>query len=266
MLVGASIDPRTYDLRVPAYPESRMCRVFGYASRGMPTWAPETGDKRVHTLHALIPDLVPALIFQDWPTDPEVARRVGVLLDQIDRPARLTWRHEADRKREEPEQYRRRYYLLASWIAAHPNGHHVTLVPTSTYQWTMDRRKGRGDWSKYHTGVGRAGVDTYANSWESGYPDPAAFLAPLWRYRDAIGQPIEIPEFGAARVPGDGNGNGRAEFITRCADIMAAEGVTAVAYWDDIGSNGTDLRLWDSEPTTPEYQAWRAVMKTYNLS
>jgi hypothetical protein len=156
--------------------------------------------------------------------------------------------------------------MLADWVYAHPNGSHVTLVPTSTYQWTMSNApgKGRGDWSRYHVGIGTAGVDTYANSWESGYPNVAAFLAPLWRYRDAIGQDIEFPEFGAARARDDVSGNGRAEFITAVADAAAAEGVTAVAYWDDIGSNGTDRRLWYDEPTTPEVEAWRDVMRRHN--
>jgi len=268
MLVGASIDPREYDRRVPVLPENRLCRVFGYQSRGMPTWRPQTGDKRVARLRELLPDLVPALIFQDWPSDAEAERRVRALLDEIDRPARLTWRHEADRKREPVEQYRRRYFQLAEWVGTHPNGGHVTLVPTSTYQWTMSNApgKGKGDWSRYHVGVGRTGIDVYANSWESGYPDPVAFLAPLWRYRDAIGAPLEFPEFGAARARADASGNGRAEFITRVADIAAAEGVTGIAYWDDIGSNGTDLRLWRDDPETPEVAAWRDVMRRHNAA
>lgn len=267
MIVGASIDPREYDRRVPELPASRMCRVFGYASKGMPTWRPETGDKRVARLVELLPDVVPALVFQDWPNDDEVRRRLGLLLDGIDRPCRLTWRHEADRKKEEPPLYRRRYFQLHEWIAAHANGRHVTLVPTSTYQWTMSTApgKGRGDWSRYHVGVGRTGVDVYADSWRGDYPVPAAFLAPLWRYRDAIGAPLEFPEFGAARVPGDDDGNRRAAFLVECAEIMAAEGVTAVSYWDDIGSNGTDLRLWFDEPNTPELAAWRDVMARYNI-
>lgn len=267
MLVGASIDPRDYDARVPALFNSRMCRVFGYRSKGMPTWRPETGDKRVAKLCDMLgPRFVPALVFQDWPNDEQARQRVTALLDQIDRPARLTWRHEADRKKEEPSLYRRRYFLLAEWVALHPNGHHVTLVPTSTYQWTMSAApgKGRGDWSKYHVGVGRTGVDVYADSWRGDYPDPAAFLAPLWRYRDAIGADLEFPEFGVARVAADVDGQRRASFLFECVTRMATEGVTAVSYWDDIGSNGTDLRLWFNDPTTPELQAWNAAMAQYN--
>lgn len=266
MIVGASIDPRAYTARVPALPESRMCRVFGYASKGMPTWRPQTGDRRVSTLCEMLPAIVPALVFQDWPDDAEVKRRLSVLLDEADRPFRLTWRHEADRKHEPVEQYRRRYFLIQAWLGEHPNGYLATLVPTSTYQWTTSNAagKGRGDWSLYHVGIGTPGVDTYANSWESGYPHVPKFLEPLWRYRDVINDDIEIPEFGAARARADVNGNGRAEFITAVADGLAAGGVTAVSYWDDIGSNGTDLRLWFDKPDTPELAAWRDVMRRYN--
>lgn len=266
MIVGATIDPRVYDSRVPTYPESQMCRVFGYPSTGLPSWRGRAGDRRIPTLRQMVPNMVPACVFQDWPSDSEVRERLTAWLDEVDGPARLTWRHEADRKTEEPAQYRRRYFLMAELLAEHPAAELVTLVPTSTYQWTqsMGPGKGRGDFSKFHVGVGVAGVDVYADSWREHYPDPAQFLAALWRYRDTIGSDIEIPEFGAARVAGDGDGQRRAEWFTRCAAIMAAEGVTAVSYWDDIGSNGTDLRLYRDSPDTPEVQAWRAVMREHN--
>lgn len=265
MIVGVTVDPRAYADRIPAMPGNRMCRVFGYSSKGLPSWQATKGDARVATLRTMLPGLIPACVFQDWPDDAEVHERVSTWLDQVDAPARLTWRHEADRKREEPSSYRRRWYLLAQTVAEHPNGHLITLVPTQTYQWTMAAigGKGKGDWSKYYTGIGTTGVDVYANSWESGYPDPGAFLAPLWRYRDTIGQALEFPEFGAARVQGDTDGARRAEFIYGCAEIMHAQGVTAVAYWDDLGSNNTDLRLWTGEPTTREAVAWMAAISTF---
>ena len=262
MLVGVTIDPREYDRRALAFPESRMCRVFGYASKALPAWKPATGDRRVARLRELLPNVVPACVFQDWPDDSTTKTRVTAWLDQVGADCRLTWRHEADRKKEDPTVYRRRYYMLAQWVMDHPNGHHVTLVPTQTYQWTMSNGpgKGRGDWSTFYAGIGIPGVDVYANSWEAHYPDPAAFLAPLWRYRDTIGTALEFPEFGAARVAGDADGQKRAEFIYQCGQMMRAEGVTAVAYWDDLGSNQTDLRLWTTTPTTPEVLAWSAVM------
>lgn len=266
MLVGATIDPREYDRRVPLYPASRMCRVFGYAAKGMPTWAPQTGDRRVAHLHELVPGIVPALVFQDWPSDGEVGARVATLLDEIDGPARLCWNHEADRKNTDPTLYRRRYYLLAEWLQDHRNGLLVDLTPTATYQWTMSVTpgKGGGDWSKFYAGIGRAGIDVYADSWRPDYPDPEVFLSPLWRFRDVIGEYVELPEFGAARLASDPTGQRRADWLVACADIMATEGVTAVSYWDDMGSNGTDLRLWGTEANTPEYLAWSDVMHRYN--
>jgi hypothetical protein len=265
VLVGVTVDPKAYASRLPVFPGNRMCRVFGYSSRGLPAWQPVTGDKRVATIRELVPGIVPACVWQDWPSDSETLPKVVAWLDQVDGPCRLTWRHEADRKREEPAAYRRRWYLLAQTVAEHPNGHYVTLVPTQTYQWTMAAAggKGGGDWSKYYTGIGIAGVDVYANSWESRYPDPGAFLAPLWRYRDTIGRPLEFPEFGAARIAPDADGSQRADFLYRCAEIMHVQGVTAVAYWDDLGSNSTDLRLWKDQPATREAAAWAAVINDF---
>jgi hypothetical protein len=265
MLVGVTVDPKQYETRIPVFGGSRMCRVFGYPSRSLPAWQPTTGAKRVARLRELLPGVVPACVFQDWPDDTTAHQRVTGWLEQVDTACRLTWKHEADRKREDPTVYRRRCYLLEQWTVEHPNGHFVTVVPTQTYQWTMATGggKGAGDWSKFYTGVGVAGVDVYADSWEASYPDPGVFLAPLWRYRDTIGAPLEFPEFGAARVRGDSDGQKRADFIHACGEIMKAQGVTAVAYWDDLGSNGTDLRLWTTEPATAEVAAWRAVMADF---
>ena len=266
MIVGVTIDPREYERRVPLFPHSRMCRVFGYPSKGLPAWRPVRGDGRIARLRQLLPGIVPAAVFQDWPDDTTAAQNVTAWLDEVDAPVRLCWRHEADRKRVEPSLYRQRYFALAGWVADHRNGHHVTLTPTSTYQWTMGRAagKGQGDWSKYHTGIGRPSVDVYADAWRDDYPHPRTFLDPLWRYRDIIGQDLEFPEFGVARLQADADGQRRASWLVACASIMATEGVTAVSYWDDIGSNSTDLRLWRSDPNTAEVVAWRGIMERHN--
>lgn len=266
MLVGTTVDPQAYD-RLSTYPGTRMCRIFGYAGKAMPAWEPTRGDGRVAAVRALAPSAVIAAVFQDWPDDQTVKSRLAGWLDQVDAPCRLTWRHEADRKGEDPAVYRRRYYLLQQWVMDHPHGEHVTLVPTQTYQWTMASApgKGGGDWSTYYTGIGTTGVDVYADSWLPRYPHPDRFLAPLWRYRDTIGRPIEFPEFGAARVGGDPTGQGRADWLHECATRMRAEGVTAVCYWDDLGTGGTDLRL-SVDAETPETRVWRQVITENNAA
>lgn len=267
MLVGTTVDPGAYD-RLATYPGTRMCRVFGYGSRGLPPWKPTTGDARIAAVTTLAPSAQPAAVFQIWPDDNTVRARIESWLDELDRPARLCWRHEADRKGEPIASYRRRYFLMAGWLAEHPKGELVTLTPTQTYQWTMAAAagKGHGDWSIYYTGIGNTGIDVYADSWRPDYPDVSTFLDPLWRYRDTIGRPLELPEFGAARVAGDVDGQRRAAWLYACAEVMRREGVTAVCYWDDLGTGGTDLRLWTDDPDTPEAQAWRAVIAENNAS
>lgn len=263
MIVGTTVDPSAYEKRLPAYPGTRMCRVFGYPSKRLPAWRPVTGDKRIARLRAIDPGIVPACVFQDWPSDEAARESVETWLDEVDAPVTLCWRHEADRKREDPTVYRRRYYRLAEWVHDHPSANLVTLTPTQTYQWTMSNGpgKGRGDWATFYTGIGTPAVDVYADGWRESYPDPAAFLAPLWRWRDIIGQSIELPEFGVARLASDRDGSARASWLYECAGIMRAQGVTAVSYWDDIGSNGRDLRLTGDDVTeTPELMAWRAVI------
>lgn len=262
MIVGVTTDPKQYEKRLPLYPGVGMCRVFGYAAKNLPSWRGVTGDNRIQRLRTIDPAIIPACVFQDWPDDTTAKASIDAWLDQVDGPCRLTWKHEADRKREDPTIYRRRYYVLASWLLDHPNGPHVTLIPTATFQWTMAMTggKGRGDWSTYYAGIGTPGVDTYADGWIESYPPPAAFLAPLWRMRDIICRDIELPEFGVARLAGD-DGQRRAAWLAECARIMRAEGVTAVSYWDDLGSNGRDLRLTGDEgAVTPEVTAWRQVI------
>lgn len=262
MLVGTTVDPTEYERRLPLYPGTQMCRVFGYPKTRLPAWKARTGDERIARIHAIDPGIMPACVFQDWPDDASARQYVDSWLDEVDGPARLTWRHEADRKESDPTRYRRRYYQLAGWVLDHPNGHHVTLVPTATYQWTMMQAagKGRGDWSTWYAGIGITGVDAYADGWRDDYPDPAEWLAPLWRLRDVTGANIELPEFGVARL-GDDDGQRRAAWLVDCAGRMRAEGVTAVSYWDDIGSNGRDIRLsGDDAEVSPEVEAWRSVI------
>jgi hypothetical protein len=266
VIVGTTVDPSQYETRLLTYPGTRMCRVFGPPNTGIPSWQGRKGDERIARIKRVDPLIEPACTFKDWPNDTSALIAVNAWLDQLDGPTRLAYMHEGDAKNVDATTYRHRWYLLAGWIHNHPNGRFVTLTPTQTSQWTLatPAGKGRGDWSKYYVGLGRPAVDVYAGAWLTKYPDPAGFLEPLWRFRDTIGWNLEFPEFGIARLTFDTTGQGRADWAYACAGIMRAEGVTAVSWWDDFGSNGTDIRLYDSTPDTPEVSAWRAVIAENN--
>lgn len=64
MIVGTTVDPEAYD-RLALYPGTRMCRVFGYSSKGMPVWKPTTGGDRVQRVRALAPSAIIAAVYQD---------------------------------------------------------------------------------------------------------------------------------------------------------------------------------------------------------
>ncbi len=269
MIVGTTVDPAAYEERLPRYPGSRMCRVFGYPGTGLPPWrARRVGnvvDDRIERVLRIAPGTIIAGTFKDWNDDASARAAVNAWIDEIPPEvddARLAWMHEADRKGVDPTLYRRRQWLLAEWIADHPRGELVTQTPTSTYMWTLDDAagKGRGDWSKYLAGVGITAVDVYAPSWAPTYPDPAKFVEPLRRLQDITGGDVEVPELGAARLDGDPTGERRAEWIVDVAGRLRAIGVTAVAWWDDYGTNGTDLRLAVGDEVSPEVEAWRAVI------
>lgn len=67
-----------------------------------------------------------------------------------------------------------------------------------------------------------------------------------------------MPELGAALVgddakPGPDRGKRRADWIRAVVAILQAEGAALVAWWDALGTGGTDLRL-DDEPSRTAWQ------------
>lgn len=276
MDVGVTVDPAQIEARLPLYPGNKIIRVFGYPGTGLPAWR-STGkgsDDRIERIYATVGHGIRiAATFKDWASDKTARTMVTGWLDNAPESIEqtgvdLAHMHEADAKRFNVTEYRRRQFLLAEWVTAHPRGKYVRITPTQTLQYTMAKSapgkpKGDGDITPYYAGVGVPALDMYADSWEKTYPDPVKFCEPLWRLRDAAGVAPAVPEIGAARLPADKNGSGRAEWLEAVGEQLSLGGCASVCYWDDLGTGGTDLRLTvDPTVVTPEVEAWRRVMAT----
>lgn len=271
MLAGVTVDPSQIEARLPLYPGNSIIRVFGYIGGGLPEWVATKTDDRIPRIAALVPGIRFAVTWKDWASDAAARALFDDWLSMAPASIETTGvdichMHEADAKRMNVTEYLRRQFLLAEWLREHPRGRHVRQTPTQTLQWTMAKSlpgkpKGDGDITKYYAGVGVPALDMYADSWAKTYPDPVKFCEPLWRLRDASGLAPAVPEFGAARLPADKAGTGRAEFIEAVGDQLRLGGASSVCYWDDLGTGGTDLRLTkDAQEITPEVEAWRRVL------
>lgn len=259
MLAGVTVDPDDLP-RMARFPQARHTRVFWPPKAGLPTWA----DRRLQWLKTNAPLVVPHVSFKDWPSDAAVTKGVTAFLDGMTAPTvtgtadplvMLTWMHEGDAKGVDSGDYRRRWWTLQGIVGDHPNGPLVGTAPIQTLQWTQGvaKGKGNGDLSRYYAGVGCAGIDCYANSWDPAYPDPAKFLHLALQLAARSGGPPCLPELGAVRLASDPSGRGRADWIRAVATILKSEGCRVVSWWDAIGTGGTDFRL-DDEPSRTAWQ------------
>jgi hypothetical protein len=240
MLVGATVDPTDYG-RLNRLPGAGLCRVFGKPTAGIPSWKV---DPR---FRALPKTVTPAVSFKDWPSDVQAQAAINSHLDALpaDRHEWLIFDHEPEPgAKADPLVYRHRWQIAAATVRAHPASSRVTLVPTTTLQWTVAH--GGGDPFTWWAGMGDfAGMDCYADSWRDVYPDPAIFLAPALRLADGVGRPLAVPELGAIRMPSDPTGAKRADWIRAVVTLLRREGCAAVAWWDK--AEGThDFRLDDA--------------------
>ncbi len=191
-----------------------------------------------------MPRIIPHVSFKDWPDDMAAEAMVRAWLNQlppITAPltpggpplVMLSHMHEPGPKDFDPAEYRRRQFLIAIWLAAHPRGGQVDLVHIDANIWVEG--KGGRDLSIYLPGVGLPSVDTYARSWKP-YPTVDDLLwAPL-RLADATRTPPMLPEFGIARRPDDPTGEQRAELMHEALVVLWAEGCRLVSWWEDLGT------------------------------
>jgi hypothetical protein len=256
MLVGVNLPPANLATRLPRYPGAAVCRVFGAAGQGIPAWT----DRRIHTL--LAAGVIPHVSFKDWADDTHARAAVWAWLDGLPVPtvhgrdvAWLTYHHEPEGDLA-AQEYRRRWFVLAEVLYAHPHGDAVRLVPIQTLQWTTNPAKGNGDPTIFYAGVGMPGMDCYADSWRATYPDPVRFVAPALRLAAASGGSLVVPELGAMRLVTDATGNGRADWIRAVCGLLIRGGCVAVSWWDTTDRKGKSFLLDDE----PSYQAWRDVL------
>ncbi|GAB7044879.1 hypothetical protein [Catenuloplanes indicus] len=270
MLVGITCDPRDYGTRLARWPGARHTRIFGYPGKGIPSWKPTPTDRRIAEARRLCPGIIPHVSFKDWPDDMAAEAMVRAWLNQlppITAPltpggpplVMLSHMHEPGPKDFDPAEYRRRQFLIAIWLAAHPRGGQVDLVHIDANIWVEG--KGGRDLSIYLPGVGLPSVDTYARSWKP-YPTVDDLLwAPL-RLADATRTPPMLPEFGIARRPDDPTGEQRAELMHEALVVLWAEGCRLVSWWEDLGTApraggpAPDFRL-DDEPSR---RVWEDAM------
>lgn len=253
MLVGVNLAPADYTFRWARYPGAGFCRVFGPPDTGIPSWK---SDSRLKTLPKTV---VAAVSFKDWPSDTLAEAAINTHLDGLpaDRHEWLIYDHEPETDpNADPLVYRRCWQIVAATVRAHPASPRVTLVPTTTLQWTG--MHGGGDPFTWWAGVGDwAGMDCYAGSWTGVYPDPATFLAPAFRLADGVGRPVAVPELATIRMPSDPTGARRADWIRAVAVLLRREGCAAVGWWDAVDkTSGRDFRLDDQ----PSRQAWADVL------
>lgn len=203
--------------------------------------------------------------FKDMPS----AADLNQLLDGLQVPMWLTYRHEHDNGKSSIEQSKvARADLFARWrdiydiIDAHPNRALVTVMPIQTLQWTTattgpDRIKGDNDWRTWWPGVGDGmGWDCYVDSWAPRYPDVEEFFRLPFEAAAGVGRPLWVPELGSVRLAGDTTGAGRAAWIADAVAYLRERDCYGVAWWCALGTNDRDFHLSDQ----PSADAWRTAI------
>lgn len=256
MQVGMTVDPTAY-ATYTYFKATRCSRVFSGPGSGLTAW----NSGRITGLPAAVE---PWISVKDYPTDEQLVAWIKAAT----RPAKFSWWHERDNDGPQTNAARMDFFArqrhLAEVFASVPNAKVQFMSPPQTLQWTAsastaDKAKGDGNWRLWWPGSGLGSTwDCYADSWRPAYPDPETFLRIPFEAAQGTGRPLVVAELGAARVSGDNTGTGRAAWIRDVTTLLRERGCTYVAWWNDLGTGGTDFRLTDK----PSADAWRAVTST----
>lgn len=253
--VGMTVDPTEYGTYAQ-FPGVKGSRLFSAPGSGLMSWS----SPRVTALPA---GVEPWFSAKDYPTDAALVAWIKAAT----RPARFSWWHERDNDGGDHAArmtFFARQAHLADVFASVPDSKVRFMSPPQTLQWTAmastsSKAKGDGDWRLWWPGSGAgASWDCYADSWRTTYPDPATFLRLPFEAARGTGRPLYVAELGAARLSSDRSGTGRAAWIRDVVAGLREGGAAYVAWWNDLGTGGTDFRLSDK----PSADAWREALTT----
>lgn len=262
MRVGLTCAAVDYGSHFAAFPLAAFCRVFFEPGDGLPPW-----------MHPKLANLPPQVTpWVSW-KDPVSEAVLDDWLHQVTRPTIVTYFHEKDNGKKLAEQSRKvraehfaRTRAYHGVIAGHRNRPLIQHVPIQTLQWTAGKTtatavKGDGDWRLWWAGVGDGvGIDCYADSWATSYPDPEAFLRLPFELAEGAGRRLWLPELGSVLLGGD-TGAGRAAWIRDVMTLLRERGCAGAAWWCALGKPGKggevrDFHLSDQ----PSADAWREAI------
>lgn len=230
-------------LDTASYPRTLYCREYNRPGRGI---KPLAAPASVTLPHPSFHDLPTAALVNPW-------------LDRLHRPVIFEHGHEPEGDTT-TDIYRGAVQRLLDLVAAHPNGHLVTVAQTFT-RYAQVHGKNMTDgkpatWQNlWVEGSGLIGFDCEVDSSIHGYPDPAAFFAPAVTASQQLGVPFIIPELGWPLQATDTDGTGLAAWYVACAAYLRSTGrCAAVAAFNLLGTTG-DYRL-----TGPAKAAWQTVV------
>lgn len=259
MRVGLTCALADYAGHFADFPSAAFCRVFFEPGQGL---LPQSHPKLAKLPASVTPwvswkDPVSEAVLDDW-------------LHHVTRPTIVTYHHERDNGKTPAEQSRKvraehfaRTRAYHGVIAGHPKRHLITHIPIQTLQWTAGKTtatavRGDGDWRTWWAGVGDGiGIDCYADSWATSYPDPEKFLAISNEMAEGSGRRLWLPEVGSVLLGGD-TGAGRAAWIRDLVALLRERGAGGAAWWCAIGKPGAEGEVRDFHLSDqPSAQAWR---------
>ncbi len=213
-------------------------------------------DPRIQTLKRH--GVTPFISFKDY--DLNLVKTITITIPSDIHFAFVTYCHECDRDLGASTFKTRE---LNMWNAMKGLGNHlngrVKYMSVLTRQWIENNGY---SYSTYWCGCGDfLGVDMYANSWQSTYPDPTAFTKPSMDFATSVGIRLFYPELGAIKLPSDPNDTGRAAWMKAVAAKMKSFSLgRGVIWWDAIGTPASDGTPRHFELSGASATAWRQVL------
>ena len=254
MIVGVTAAAENLSSVLGKYPRSKVTRIF-FGSGETLRWS----DSRITLLRSK--GMIPFVSVKD--DNPSAAKQ---FVDAI--PANvpvlyMTYMHEPEQGRDalSASTFKSRFCNFYKTIKTSTKASRVKVVSLQTRQWTEN---GGHSYSTYYPGndcTDAFGVDAYADSWRSGYPDPANFLSKMTTFARSVRKPLVLAELGAARLSNDPTDVKRATWIRGVGAKLRTDGTQMVIWWHEMGTGDVNFRLnqigdWND----PCVGAWRTMI------